>query len=135
MTINETYLVNLLFRGFYLPEKYLFDAILFEPFEEADMKIYVGNMNFDTSENDLRTAFEAHGTVDSVNVITDRDTGRAKGFAFIEMSNDTEGQAAIDALNEKDLQGRTIKVNVAKPRTDNRGGGGGGRGGFGRGGY
>ena len=107
----------------------------FEPFEEADMKIYVGNMNFDTSESDLRTAFEAHGTVDSVNVITDRDTGRAKGFAFIEMSNDTEGQAAIDALNEKDLQGRALKVNVAKPRTDNRGGGGGGRGGFGRGGY
>ncbi|MCK4538365.1 MAG: RNA-binding protein [Candidatus Krumholzibacteria bacterium] len=99
------------------------------------MKIYVGNMNFDTSESDLRTAFEAHGTVDSVNVITDRDTGRAKGFAFIEMSNDTEGQAAIDALNEKDLQGRALKVNVAKPRTDNRGGGGGGRGGFGRGGY
>ncbi len=120
---------------FYLPEKYLFDAILFEPLEEADMKIYVGNMNFDTSESDLRTAFEAHGTVDSVNVITDRDTGRAKGFAFIEMSNDTEGQAAIDALNEKDLQGRALKVNVAKPRTDNRGGGGGGRGGFGRGGY
>ena len=90
------------------------------------MKIYVGNMNFDTTESDLRTAFEAHGTVDTVNLITDRDTGRAKGFGFVEMSNDTEGQAAIDALNEKDLQGRTIKVNVAKPRTDNRGGGGGG---------
>ena len=91
------------------------------------MKIYVGNMNFDTTESDLRTAFEAHGTVDTVNIITDRDTGRAKGFGFIEMSNDTEGQAAIDALNDKDLQGRTIKANVAKPRTDNRGGGGGGR--------
>lgn len=99
------------------------------------MKIYVGNMNFDTTESDLRTAFEAHGTVDTVNIITDRDTGRAKGFGFVEMSNDTEGQAAIDALNDKDLQGRTLKVNVAKPRTDNRGGGGGGRGGFGRGGY
>ena len=99
------------------------------------MKIYVGNMNFDTSESDLRTAFEAHGTVDSVNIITDRDTGRAKGFGFVEMSNDTEAQAAIDALNDKDLQGRTLKVNKAKPRTDNRGGGGGGRGGFGRGGY
>ncbi len=99
------------------------------------MKIYVGNMNFDTSESDLRTAFEAHGTVDSVNVITDRDTGRAKGFAFIEMSNDTEGQTAIDALNDKDLHERKLKVNVAKPRTENRGGGGGGRGGFGRGGF
>lgn len=106
----------------------------FEPYEEADMKIYVGNMNFDTTESDLRTAFEAHGTVDSVNIITDRDTGRAKGFAFVEMSNDTEAQAAIDALNEKDLQERTLKVNKAKPRTDNRGGGG-GRGGFGRGGF
>ena len=99
------------------------------------MKIYVGNMNFDTTEADLRTAFEAHGTVDTVNVITDRDTGRAKGFAFVEMSNDTEAQAAIDALNEKDLHDRTLKVNKAKPRTDNRGGGGGGRGGFGRGGF
>ncbi|MBN2185115.1 MAG: RNA-binding protein [Candidatus Krumholzibacteriota bacterium] len=98
------------------------------------MKIYVGNMNFDTSESDLRTAFEAHGTVDTVNVITDRDTGRAKGFAFVEMSNDTEAQAAIDALNDKELHERTLKVNKAKPRTDNRGGGG-GRGGFGRGGY
>ena len=99
------------------------------------MKIYVGNMNFDTSESDLRTAFEAHGTVDSVNVITDRDTGRAKGFAFVEMPNDTEAQAAIDSLNDKDLQDRTLKVNKAKPRTDNRSGGGGGRGGFGRSGY
>lgn len=94
------------------------------------MKIYVGNMNFDTTESDLRTAFEAHGTVDTVNIITDRDTGRAKGFGFVEMSNDTEAQAAIDALNDKELQDRTLKVNKAKPRTDNRGGGGGG--GYGR---
>ncbi len=92
------------------------------------MKIYVGNMNFDTTESDLRTAFEAHGTVDTVNIITDRDTGRAKGFGFVEMSNDTEAQAAIDALNDKELQDRTLKVNKAKPRTDNRGGGGGGYG-------
>jgi RNA recognition motif-containing protein len=102
---------------------------LFEPFEEAGMKIYVGNMNFDTTESDLRTAFEAHGTVDSVSIITDRDTGRAKGFGFVEMSNDTEAQAAIDALNEKELHDRTLKVNKARPRNDNRGGG---RGGFGR---
>ena len=98
------------------------------------MKLYVGNMSFDTSESDLRTYFEAHGTVDSVNIITDRDTGRPKGFGFIEMSDDTQAQAAIDALNEKDFMGRTLKVNKAKPRTDNRGGGG-GRGGFGRGGF
>jgi len=68
-----------------------------------------------------------------VNIITDRDTGRAKGFGFVEMSNDTEAQAAIDALNDKELHDRTLKVNKAKPRTDNRGGGGGGgRGGYGR---
>ena len=138
MTINETYLVDLLFRDLLIFRKNIcLMEYLFEPFEEADMKLYVGNMSFDTEESDLRKAFEEHGTVDSVAIITDRDTGRSKGFGFVEMSNDTEGQAAIDALNDKDLQGRTLKVNVAKPRTDNRGGGGGGggRGGFGRGGY
>ena len=94
------------------------------------MKLYVGNMSFDTSEDDLRKAFEAHGQVDSVTIIMDRDTNRPKGFGFIEMSNDKEAQAAIDNLNEKDLMGRTIKVNVARPR--NEGSRGGGRGGFGR---
>ena len=99
------------------------------------MKIYVGNMNFDTQESDLRKAFEEHGTVDSVSIIMDRHSGRSKGFGFVEMSNDTEAQAAIDALNEKDLMGRTIKVNKARPRTDSRGGGRGGFGGGGRGGF
>jgi cold-inducible RNA-binding protein len=94
------------------------------------MKIYVGNMSYDTEESDLRKAFEAHGSVDSVAIITDRDTGRSKGFGFVEMSNDTEAQAAIDAMNDKDFMGRTLKVNKARPRNDNRGGG---RGGFGRG--
>lgn len=94
------------------------------------MKLYVGNMSFDTSEDDLRKAFEAHGQVDSITLITDRDTGRPKGFGFVEMSNDTEAQAAIDNLNEKDFMGRSIKVNVARPR--NEGQRGGGRGGFGR---
>ena len=98
------------------------------------MKIYVGNMSYDTSEDDLRGAFEAHGTVDSVAIISDRDTGRPKGFGFVEMSNDDEAKAAIEALNEKDLGGRTLKVNEARPRNDNRGGGGGGRGGGGGGG-
>ncbi|MCK4539474.1 MAG: RNA-binding protein [Candidatus Krumholzibacteria bacterium] len=98
------------------------------------MKIYVGNMSYDTSEDDLRTAFEAHGTVDSVAIISDRDTGRPKGFGFVEMSNDDEAKAAIEALNEKDLMGRTLKVNEARPRNDNRGGGGRGGGGGGRGG-
>ena len=101
------------------------------------MKIYVGNMSYDTDESDLRKAFEEHGSVDSVNIITDRDTGRPKGFGFVEMSDDGEAQAAIDALNDKEFMGRTLKVNKARPRNDNRGGGGrgGGRGGFGRGGF
>jgi len=88
------------------------------------MKIYVGNMSYETSEDDLRKAFEAHGQVDSVKLITDRDTGRAKGFGFVEMSNDTEAKAAMEALNEKDLQGRSLKVNEARPRNDGLRGGG-----------
>jgi RNA recognition motif-containing protein len=95
------------------------------------MRIYVGNMSYDTSEDDLRKAFEAHGQVDSVAIITDRDTGRPKGFGFVEMSNETEAKAAIESLNEKDFMGRAIKVNEARPRTEGRRGGG-GRGGFGR---
>ena len=87
------------------------------------MKMYVGNMSYDTSEDDLRKAFEAHGQVDSVKVITDRDTGRAKGFGFIEMSSDTEAKAAMEALNEKDFQGRSLKVNEARPRNDSQRGG------------
>ncbi|MBN2184858.1 MAG: RNA-binding protein [Candidatus Krumholzibacteriota bacterium] len=97
------------------------------------MKIYVGNMSFDTGESDLRKAFEEHGSVDSATIITDRDTGRSKGFGFVEMTDDTEAQAAIDGLNDKEFMGRTLKVNKARPRNDNRGGGG-GRGGYGRGG-
>ncbi|UCF05850.1 MAG: RNA-binding protein [bacterium] len=87
------------------------------------MKIYVGNMSYDTSEDDLRKAFEAHGQVDSITIITDRDTGRPKGFGFVEMSNDTEARAAMDNLNEKDFMGRSIKVNEARPRTEGRRGG------------
>jgi cold-inducible RNA-binding protein len=96
------------------------------------MKIYVGNMSFDSSEAELRKAFEAHGTVDSVTIIMDRDTGRPKGFGFVEMSNDAEAKKAIESLNGKDFMGRTLNVNEARPRTDGpRGGGGGGsRGGF-----
>ncbi len=96
------------------------------------MKIYVGNMSFDSSEAELRKAFEAHGTVDSVTIIMDRDTGRPKGFGFVEMSNDAEAKKAIEGLNGKDFMGRSLNVNEARPRTDGpRGGGGGGsRGGF-----
>ena len=87
------------------------------------MKIYVGNMSYDTSEDDLRKAFEAHGQVDSVAVISDQYSGRSKGFGFVEMSNETEAKAAMDSLNDSDLQGRTLKVNEARPRNDSQRGG------------
>ncbi|MFO7915406.1 MAG: RNA-binding protein [Candidatus Krumholzibacteriales bacterium] len=88
------------------------------------MNIYVGNISYDTSEEDLREAFEEYGEVDSVSIITDRDSGRSKGFGFVEMPNDEEGQAAMDGLNEKEFMGRTLNVNKARPR---RSGGGGRR--------
>ena len=92
------------------------------------MKLYVGNMSFDSSETELRKAFEAFGAVDSVTIIMDRDTGRSKGFGFVEMSNDAEGKKAIEGMNGKDFMGRTLNVNEARPRTDGprRGGSGGG---------
>jgi len=93
-------------------------------------KLYVGNLGFGVSGNDLEQLFAGHGTVDNVNLITDRDTGQSKGFAFVEMSSDSEAAAAISALDGKEHEGRTIKVNEAKPREA----GGGGRGGSGRGG-
>ena len=94
------------------------------------MNIYVGNLSFNCTEADLRTAFSAHGEVDSVRIITDRDTGRSKGFGFIEMPNDAEANASIQALNGVELMEREIKVNEARPREERggRGGGGGGRG-------
>ncbi|MBK5093453.1 MAG: RNA-binding protein [Actinobacteria bacterium] len=82
------------------------------------MKIYVGNLSYTTSEEDIRTAFSPFGAVDSVDVIMDRGTGRSKGFGFVEMSVDAEGQAAIDALNGKELDGRSLNVNVARPREE-----------------
>ena len=94
------------------------------------MKIYVGNMSYDTSEDDLRKAFEAHGQVDSVAIISDQYSGRSKGFGFVEMSSETEAKAAIEGLNDSDLQGRTLKVNEARPRNDGQRGGN--RGGYGR---
>jgi RNA recognition motif-containing protein len=98
-------------------------------------KLYVGNLSFDTTTEDLEKMFGASGTVQSTNIIEDRDTGRSRGFAFVEMSNDEEAQNAITALNGKEIDGRALLVNEAKPR-ENRGGsgGGGGRGGYGGGG-
>ena len=98
------------------------------------MRIYAGNLSYETSEQDLRQAFEAHGEVQEVSMIQDRDTGRPKGFAFVEMPTSGEAQAAITALNGTDLAGRSITVNEAKPRAERSSGGGGGYGGGGFGG-
>jgi cold-inducible RNA-binding protein len=97
-------------------------------------KLFVGNLSFDVTENDLQAAFAAHGTVLETNLMMDRDTGRPRGFGFITMSTPEEAQKAIDALNGKELAGRALTVNVAKPREERSGGRGGyagGRGGAG----
>lgn len=112
------------------------------------MNIYVSNLNFATNNDSLQDLFAQYGEVSSANIITDRDTGRSRGFGFVEMPNDTEGQEAIDALNNIEFEGKTITVNVARPKTErsnnnrggyNRGGGGynrgGGGGGYNRGRY
>ena len=93
------------------------------------MNIYVGNMSFDTTEDHLRQAFEGYGEVSTIKVITDRDSGQPKGFAFVEMSTKDEAIAAISGLNGQDLNGRALNVNEAKPRAEsgNRTGGNGGR--------
>ncbi len=91
--------------------------------------IFVGNLAFSTSESELRNAFEPYGTVDRVSIITDRDTGRSRGFAFVEMSDDSQGDKAIAALNGADMGGRTLNVNEARPKTENRPRNGGGFGG------
>ncbi len=90
------------------------------------MKLYVGNLAFQTSSEELKTLFAQAGTVESVSLIEDRETGRSRGFGFVEMSTKEEGAAAIQQFNGKDLGGRALNVNEAKPRED-RGGGGGGR--------
>jgi len=98
------------------------------------MNIYVGNLSGDVTEDDLRQAFEAFGEVSSINIIKDRFTGESRGFGFVEMPAKTEAEAAIAGLNGKDLKGRDINVNEARPRTEGRRPrGGGGRGGFDRG--
>jgi cold-inducible RNA-binding protein len=101
-------------------------------------KLYVGNLSFQTTSQELQDLFGQAGTVQSASVVEDRETGRSRGFAFVEMSSNEEAAAAIDQFNGKEVGGRALKVNEAKPR-ENRGGGGGGRnfggGGGGRGGY
>ena len=87
--------------------------------------IFVGNLSFGASEESVRALFEPHGTVDRVNIVKDRDTGQARGFGFLEMSNDREGDKAIAAVNGIDLDGRTLNVNEARPKADRSSGGGG----------
>ncbi len=101
------------------------------------MNIYVGNLDYQLTEDNLKTAFQAYGDVESVRIITDRDTGRPKGFGFVEMPEKEEASKAIEALNGTELGGRTITVNESRPKprhNDHRGGFGGGRGGSGGGG-
>jgi RNA recognition motif-containing protein len=99
-------------------------------------KIYVGNLAYGVTDSDLEQLFGAHGTVQSAQVIMDRDTGRSKGFGFVEMGSDQEAQAAIAALSGKEVDGRALTVNEARPKEGGGGGGGrGGHGGGGRGGY
>ncbi len=98
-------------------------------------KLYVGNLSYRMTDSDLEQLFASHGTVSSAQVIMDRDTGRSKGFGFVEMASDQDAQSAITALNGKEIEGRSLTVNEARPKEDRgTGGGGGGRGGYGGGG-
>ena len=99
------------------------------------LKLYVGNLGYDVTESELAEMFAPHGTVDSAQVIIERDTGRSKGFGFVEMSSTVQAKAAMSALDGKEVGGRALKVNEAKPKeVRSGGGGGGGRGGYGGGG-
>jgi len=95
--------------------------------------IFVGNLSFSTTQDDLQAAFAAYGSVERVNIVTDRDTGQARGFAFVEMTDRSAAEQAINGLNGKELHGRALNVNEARPKTQGAGGGGGGRGGGGGG--
>ncbi len=88
--------------------------------------IFVGNLSFNTNEDELRQLFESYGQVDRVSIMTDRDTGRSRGFGFVEMASNEDGEKAITALNGSQVGGRTINVNEARPKTERSGGGGGG---------
>jgi len=89
--------------------------------------IFVGNLSFNTGEDELRQIFESYGQVDRVSIMTDRDTGRSRGFGFVEMASNEDGEKAIAALNGQQVGGRTLNVNEARPKTERGGGGGGGR--------
>jgi RNA recognition motif-containing protein len=125
---------------FFLRSSIRFDTSFESPLREKvyifmSTKLYVGNLSFSTSTEDLEQIFAEIGTVQSANIIEDRETGRSRGFAFVEMSSKEEAQNAISTLNGKEINGRELTVNEAKPREDRGGsGGGGGRGGYGGGG-
>jgi RNA recognition motif-containing protein len=112
----------------------MFDPRAADKSEDPMKNIYVGNLTFDATEEQVRGLFEAYGPVDKVSIITDRDTGQPRGFAFVEMSDDESAGKAMEALNGTNLGGRNLTVNEARPKTDRPRGGGGGRGGFGGGG-
>ena len=101
------------------------------PVRNDTLKLYVGNLPFSATEDELRDLFAEYGNVMSAAIINDRETGRSRGFGFIEFANNEEGQAAIEALHDQDYNGRPLVVNEARPREDRRGGGGGGGGGRG----
>lgn len=94
--------------------------------------IFVGNLSYGVTEDYLRSLFEGYGAVERVNIVTDRDSGQPRGFAFVEMTNDAEAQNAIAGLNGRDVEGRTMNVNEARPKAERGTGGGGSRGGYGR---
>jgi cold-inducible RNA-binding protein len=96
--------------------------------------IFVGNLSYGATEDTVRSLFEAYGAVDRVSLVTDRDTGQARGFGFVEMPVDAEAERAIDELNGRELDGRALNINEARPKENRGGGGGGGRGGYGGGG-
>jgi RNA recognition motif-containing protein len=108
------------------------EAASFLEFCAMGKKLYVGNLTYEVTDSDLSKLFEPHGTVESAQVIMDRDTGRSKGFGFVEMKTEQEAKAAIAALNGQDSNGRALTVNEAKPRAEGGRGGSGGRGGYGR---
>jgi RNA recognition motif-containing protein len=112
----------------------ILSKIFFRSVVMSSMKLYVGNLSYNTSETDLKDLFAAYGEVESTRIIMDRDTGRSKGFGFVEMTNRADGEKAIAQLNGKDVDSRQVKVNEAKPQTDRGSGGGGGGFGGGRGG-
>jgi RNA recognition motif-containing protein len=117
--------------GFFLSEEGEAFSLDQAEFQGELMNIYVGNLPWELSEDELREAFAAFGAVESARIITDRMTGRSRGFGFVEMPNNEEAKAAIADMNGKSLKGRNIKVNEARTRDDSRGGGGRGGGGFG----